>query len=62
MDEFKPKAPKKELVKDKSVAVLIAKRAHVIVQNEYKRVIDEGDILDDVPQIYIEGLKLEGVL
>jgi hypothetical protein len=43
---------------------LIAKKDHVILHNEYKLVIKEGDDLSkkNIPEIYIPTLKTEKVI
>jgi len=45
--------PKKEL---------IAKKDHVIVQNDFKLVITKGKPIKNLPQKYIETLKTEQVI
>ena len=45
--------PKKEL---------IAKKDHVIVQNDFKLVIKKGQIIKNLPERYIVTLKTEQVI
>jgi hypothetical protein len=40
----------------------IAQRDFVICHNDYFRQIKEGEDLSDVPALYLENLKTEGVL
>lgn len=46
----------------KEVKDLIAKKDFWIRHNEYERVIKKGDDLSDVPKLYHENLKTEGIL
>ncbi len=41
---------------------LIAQKAFTIRQNDYLKVIAVGDDISDIPEIYLENLKTEGVL
>lgn len=41
---------------------LIAKKAFVICHNEYMRKIEAGEEIGDVPEIFHQNLKTEGVL
>lgn len=50
--------PKKAVKAEK----LQAKKAFVICQNDYFRVIKAGDDLSNVPQAFMENLKTEGVI
>ncbi len=40
----------------------IAKRDHIIVQNDFKADIKKGDNLDDIPERFYETLKAEKVI
>ena len=46
----------------KSKKELIAKKDHVIVQNDFKLVITKGKPIKDLPEEYIETLKTEQVI
>lgn len=50
-----------EVVKEKAKA-LIAKKDFVISHNEYVKKIKAGDDISDVPVLYHENLRTEGVL
>lgn len=41
---------------------LVAKKDFVIVWNDYRREIKVGDVLTDVPEMFYENLKTEGVI
>lgn len=41
---------------------LLAKKDFEIHHNEYHRMIKTGDDISDVPELYLENLKTEGVL
>ena len=51
--------PKKKAAKKSS---LVAKKDFRIVHNEYDIKIVEGDTLDDVPEMFLENLRTEGVI
>lgn len=55
----KKKAKEEEKSKSKG---LVAKKNFVIAHNEYYRVIKAGDDVSDVPELYHENLRTEGVL
>lgn len=56
-------AKKKEAVKAEYLdGEMTAKKDFEIHQNDYHRVIKEGDDLSDVPECYHQNLKTEGVL
>lgn len=57
----KKKSEEKKEVKPRPSS-LVAKRDFVICHNDYCRAIKEGDDLSDVPEMYLENLKTEGVL
>lgn len=42
--------------------VLVAKKDHVICQNEHFFDIKKGDELSDIPEHFIQTLKTEGVI
>lgn len=48
--------------KEEANEAMIAKKDFVITHNDYRREIKTGDDLSDVPPIYLENLKTEGVL
>jgi len=41
---------------------LIAKRDFVIFQNDFRADIKKGDDLSEIPEIYHQNLKTEGVI
>lgn len=51
-----------EEVACESESMLIAKKAFIIRHNDYYREIKPGDDLSDIPELYHENLKTEGVL
>ena len=55
-------AEKKKKFEQLDKPELIAKKDFVINHNEYHRTIKVGDDLSDVPELYHQNLKTEGVL
>lgn len=53
---------KEETRRPRRSTTLKAKKDFVIHHNDYHRDIKEGDDLKDVPKLYIDNLKTEGVL
>lgn len=53
---------KKEAKNKPEKQVISAKKSFTICQNEFFREIKAGDDLSDIPEVYIENLKTEGVL
>lgn len=41
---------------------LIAKKDFKIVHNDYVREIKKGDDVSDVPEMYLNNLKIEGII
>ncbi len=60
MSEEQKKQPKKP--SEDSKPVLVAKKDFRITQNSYDRVIQAGQDISDVPEMYHTNLKTEGVL
>jgi hypothetical protein len=57
-----PKKPKKARKKKSKLAGKKAKRAFLIVRNDFRSDIREGDDLSDIPDEYYDNLKTEGVI
>lgn len=47
---------------DKKAGDLIAKKDFVIHQNDFHREIKKGENLSDIPERYLQNLKVEGIL
>lgn len=60
MEKEKEEWQEKKSSKKKSSK--IAKRDFTIAHNEYFKEIKKGDDLSDIPEIYEQNLKTEGVL
>ena len=58
-DNEKPKKPESKKPEQKK---LVAKKDFLILHNGYKRSIKVGDDLKDVPELYHQNLKTEGVI
>lgn len=69
-DIYEPIEPKwsgaNTLAKEKPLSSplegLKAKKDFLIVQNDFRADIKEGDDLGDIPPVYYENLKTEGVI
>lgn len=61
---MKSQLPKTYVVPRKEVSrgTLIAKKEFKIVHNDYEREIKIGDDLSDVPELYLENLRTEGII
>lgn len=57
----KKEEPKEEFFKPK-VTKLLANKTFKIVHNNYVREIKEGDDLSDIPEMYLENLRTEGII
>lgn len=62
MAKEKEKSTKQAPEEKPSKGALVAKKDFVLVHNDYARTIVAGDDLSDVPAIYHENLRTEGVL
>ena len=51
-----------KIVEPKQESKLVALKDFVISHNDYFRKIVKGEDISDVPKIYIENLKTEGVI
>lgn len=59
----KKESASEQKTKDRGEAPrLVAKKAFVISHNDYCREIKAGDDISDVPELYFENLRTEGVL